>query len=92
MMMFLWIVLLAGGLTLLITGTLPIGRFPHFAGEVSIMRAPYGRILGAAILLYFIILQALAPVHRPAVTIILSVALLLTALICMILSLQGDRR
>jgi len=30
-MMFLWIVLLAGGLTLLITGTLPIGRFPNFA-------------------------------------------------------------
>ena len=91
-MIFLWIVLLAGGLTLLITGTLPIGRFPSFASEVSIMRAPYGRILGAAILLHFLILNVLVPAHRPAVTIILSVALVLTALVCMVLSLQGERR
>jgi hypothetical protein len=91
-MIFLWIVLLAGGLTLLITGTLPIGRFPSFASEVSIMRAPYGRILGAAILLYFIFLKVLVPAHRSAITIILSIALMLTALICMVLSLQGEKR
>jgi len=91
-MMFLWIVLLAGGLTLLITGTLPIGRFPSFASEVSIMRAPYGRILGAVILLHFIILKFLVPEPRPAITIVLSVALVLTALVCMLLSLQGEKR
>ena len=90
--MFLWIVLLAGGLTLLITGTLPIGRFPSFASEVSFMRAPYGRILGAAILLYFIILKLIVPEHHPHVTIILSAALILIALVCMILSLQGEKR
>ena len=91
-MMFLWIVLLASGLTRLITGTLPIGRFPNFTSEVSILRAPYGRILGAAILLYFLILQVLAPAHRPTVTIILSIALIFTALVCMVLSLQGEKR
>lgn len=87
-MMFLWLVLLAGGLTLLITGTLPIGRFPHFASAVSFMRAPYGRILGGAIILYWLLLAVIFPHHTSTLTIALGIVLVLMALVCMILSLK----
>jgi len=91
-MTFLWMVLLAGGLMLLIMGTLPIGRFPHFASDVSILRAPYGRILGAAIIFHWLVLTIIFPQHSAMLTIILSLALVLTALVCMILSLNEPVR
>jgi len=82
-------VLLAGlGFVLLITGTLPIGRFPSFASDVALLRPPYGRILGAAIILFVIYLWVLK-LHVSSLTVvILSIVLLLIALICIIFSLN----
>jgi hypothetical protein len=87
-----WIMGLALGFVLLITGTLPLGRFPNVTSGVAILRGPYGRILGAAIILYLFWLRLRGWGGDPTLTIIFSIALILTALVCMILSLNEKVR
>lgn len=86
-----WALALALGLVLLVTGTLPLGRVG--AGyKVAILRPPYGRILGAALILYLIWIRGWGPESSPTLTIIFSLALVLIAMICMVLSLSEKVR
>lgn len=92
--MYWTLLILAGclGLVLLILGALPIGRFPSFTSEAALLRPPYGRILGGAILLWVILARVMIVQDNSTVLIIISVALLLVALVCMLLSLHEPVR
>ena len=86
-MSIMWLVLLGCvGFVLLITGAIPV------RGGVALLRSPYGRILGAAILLFLFCVKVLFPHVGAFVWIISGVALLLVALICIILSLHEPVR
>jgi hypothetical protein len=90
--MIAWALALALGLVLLITGTLPLGRFPSFTSGAAFLRSPYGRILGAAIILYLFWIRLWGPSAKPTLTIVLSIGLLLVAIICIILSMSEKVR
>ena len=88
----MWALLACLGLVLLILGTLPIGRFPAFASDVALLKPLYGRILGAAILLW-VILSRIFVAHQniPAV-ILITVALLIIGVVCIFLSIDEPVR
>lgn len=86
------ILLMALGLFLLIVGALLLGRFPGFTSDAALLRPPYGRILGGAILLCVLRLWAFNLVINPLAVILSSAALILIALICIISSLNAPVR
>lgn len=81
-----WVLMIALGGTLAVLGTLPLGRFPSFASEVAVMRRPYGNVLGGVILLF--VVSRLAFHLKGTGLIVFAVILVLTALVCLVLSLS----
>jgi hypothetical protein len=84
-----WIIGFAIGCVLIITGTIPVGR----GSNMVMFRPPYGRIFGAAIILYLVwSLTKSWGGGNPTLTIIFSSLLILIGLACMILSLNEKVR
>lgn len=79
------------GLVLLITGRLPI-RGAGLARRTAPMRSFYGRLLGAAIILWVILARAFLAHNNTSALILISAALLILAVICIFLSMEEPVR
>jgi hypothetical protein len=86
MFFIMWIFIFCLGVLLTILGTLPIGKFPGFADDVAILKAPYGRILGVAVILWCILSRIFVSQQNIPAVIAISAALLVVTVVCLFFS------